>query len=158
MRSRSSLEGHIRLRRRADIGRARPNEPIVVLLLDDVRAPAGDARADEDRRVGVAGKPYQEGGHGGVEVQGGVEGLFLLHDPIHDGRDVVPPRVAARPAQGLGMTLDDGRAGDRKSTRLNSSHLVISYAVFCLKKKNKGNGRIVQVKTREVAPYRGRKD
>src|SRR2546426_8646412 len=27
------------------------------------------------------------------------------------------------------------RSGDRKSTRLNSSHLVISYAVFCLKKK-----------------------
>src|SRR2546426_5901880 len=27
-------------------------------------------------------------------------------------------------------------AADRKSTRLNSSHLVISYAVFCLKKKN----------------------
>src|SRR2546426_7580978 len=30
--------------------------------------------------------------------------------------------------------------GDRKSTRLNSSHLVISYAVFCLKKK-KNNSR-----------------
>src|SRR2546426_4135102 len=30
------------------------------------------------------------------------------------------------------------RAGDRKSTRLNSSHLVISYAVFCLKKKKNG--------------------
>src|SRR3712207_8464463 len=30
----------------------------------------------------------------------------------------------------------DGRAGDRKSTRLNSSHANISYAVFCLKKKN----------------------
>src|SRR2546426_2971908 len=31
-----------------------------------------------------------------------------------------------------------GKAGgDRKSTRLNSSHLVISYAVFCLKKKKK---------------------
>src|SRR5258705_4333557 len=29
------------------------------------------------------------------------------------------------------------RAGDRKSTRLNSSHLGISYAVFCLKKKKK---------------------
>src|ERR1039457_5860767 len=28
---------------------------------------------------------------------------------------------------------------DRKSTRLNSSHLVISYAVFCLKKKTKNN-------------------
>src|SRR5256885_7406625 len=32
---------------------------------------------------------------------------------------------------------------DRKSTRLNSSHLVISYAVFCLKKKKKINTRIV---------------
>src|SRR5256885_3555503 len=31
----------------------------------------------------------------------------------------------------------DGRIVDRKSTRLNSSHLVISYAVFCLKKKKK---------------------
>src|SRR2546426_4048327 len=30
-----------------------------------------------------------------------------------------------------------GRCRDRKSTRLNSSHLVISYAVFCLKKKKK---------------------
>src|SRR5690606_41524674 len=30
-----------------------------------------------------------------------------------------------------------GRAGDRKSTRLNFSHVKISYAVFCLKKKNK---------------------
>src|SRR5256885_5697281 len=30
-------------------------------------------------------------------------------------------------------------AGDRKSTRLNSSHLVISYAVFCLKKKKQRN-------------------
>src|SRR5205814_5352809 len=29
-----------------------------------------------------------------------------------------------------------GQRGDRKSTRLNSSHLGISYAVFCLKKKN----------------------
>src|SRR2546426_7219592 len=31
------------------------------------------------------------------------------------------------------------RPRDRKSTRLNSSHLVISYAVFCLKKKKKKN-------------------
>src|SRR5205807_5499085 len=30
----------------------------------------------------------------------------------------------------------NSRTGDRKSTRLNSSHLVISYAVFCLKKKS----------------------
>src|SRR5262245_66203597 len=35
------------------------------------------------------------------------------------------------------------RAGDRKSTRLNSSHLGISYAVFCLKKKKKKKEEIV---------------
>src|SRR5256885_5909369 len=34
------------------------------------------------------------------------------------------------------------RRVDRKSTRLNSSHLVISYAVFCLKKKKFGNTRL----------------
>src|SRR5690606_40484233 len=37
-------------------------------------------------------------------------------------------------AELLGPNLP-GRAGDRKSTRLNSSHVKISYAVFCLKKK-----------------------
>src|SRR2546426_7782747 len=37
----------------------------------------------------------------------------------------------------LTVTNQKGNKGDRKSTRLNSSHLVISYAVFCLKKKKK---------------------
>src|SRR2546426_7773733 len=36
----------------------------------------------------------------------------------------------------------DGNPIDRKSTRLNSSHLVISYAVFCLKKKNNRRTRL----------------
>src|SRR5256885_13192682 len=40
--------------------------------------------------------------------------------------------------------------GDRKSTRLNSSHLVISYAVFCLKKKNKMPLRITRAVLRTV--------
>src|SRR5260221_9052968 len=35
------------------------------------------------------------------------------------------------------VLLDDAGQEDRKSTRLNSSHTVISYAVFCLKKKKK---------------------
>src|SRR5256885_4547326 len=41
------------------------------------------------------------------------------------------------PATTIPFTLDGSvfANGDRKSTRLNSSHLVISYAVFCLKKK-----------------------
>src|SRR5438034_6780255 len=36
-----------------------------------------------------------------------------------------------------GILTREPRAKDRKSTRLNSSHTVISYAVFCLKKKKK---------------------
>src|SRR2546426_6900254 len=38
---------------------------------------------------------------------------------------------------GAAQQLAPGAQIDRKSTRLNSSHLVISYAVFCLKKKKK---------------------
>src|SRR6266480_6917082 len=46
---------------------------------------------------------------------------------------------ARRMARGAAITRDAHvwRARDRKSTRLNSSHMSISYAVFCLKKKNK---------------------
>src|SRR5688572_32717780 len=43
-------------------------------------------------------------------------------------------RLAGQGTAGLGGAAP----GDRKSTRLNSSHSQISYAVFCLKKKQKG--------------------
>src|SRR2546426_4577860 len=49
-----------------------------------------------------------------------------------------PPGAAplgAEPMPNLGAE-SEVECEDRKSTRLNSSHLVISYAVFCLKKKN----------------------
>src|SRR2546426_3198365 len=49
--------------------------------------------------------------------------------PGADRGEVSGDRVALRAVPG------SGEIGDRKSTRLNSSHLVISYAVFCLKKK-----------------------
>src|SRR5947209_9185271 len=61
-----------------------------------------------------------------------------------DGRCRPPPRGPAgdhpRPREGdappvQGAVVRGGGAGDRKSTRLNSSHANISYAVFCLKKK-----------------------
>src|SRR5256885_5425822 len=49
-------------------------------------------------------------------------------------------RLAARQVNGRHriLVIRAPLTGDRKSTRLNSSHLVISYAVFCLKKKNDG--------------------
>src|SRR5262245_62478421 len=51
---------------------------------------------------------------------------------IHVASDV--PKIASN--NRLTGTAEEYAAIDRKSTRLNSSHLGISYAVFCLKKKN----------------------
>src|SRR5690348_17792000 len=48
-----------------------------------------------------------------------------------DGRAIVHNVIAADPG------MHGSGAGDRKSTRLNSSHPSISYAVFCLKKKKR---------------------
>src|SRR5437899_12731193 len=56
-------------------------------------------------------------------------GLWLLRSDLP--RDLRRRKKTAYPRAEL--------FGDRKSTRLNSSHLGISYAVFCLKKKNKKN-------------------
>src|SRR5947208_8079089 len=67
-----------------------------------------------------------------------------LHDALPIYRIVVGrvEHLADRPGDLPHLALvhaERGRAGrpqDRKSTRLNSSHQIISYAVFCLKKKN----------------------
>src|SRR3712207_8794193 len=61
-----------------------------------------------------------------------VRGLLLRAARVRPGRG---PR-AATGIDGHGVRAGDARQGeDRKSTRLNSSHANISYAVFCLKKK-----------------------
>src|SRR5439155_20976431 len=63
-------------------------------------------------------------------------GLLAREGP--EGRVSVGLGEDLRPS---GLARDDhpepARLGDRKSTRLNSSHVAISYAVFCLKKKKK---------------------
>src|SRR5256885_9747950 len=66
---------------------------------------------------------FRSVGIGADVCEGVVEGVEVL---LRDDRD----------AGLLELLLSKG-AVDRKSTRLNSSHLVISYAVFCLKKKKK---------------------
>src|SRR5687768_17771331 len=45
---------------------------------------------------------------------------------------------------------DSDRPGDRKSTRLNSSHGYISYAVFCLKKKKKNTTKQIEHTTKQM--------
>src|SRR5690625_6337510 len=58
---------------------------------------------------------------------------------VEEGTDVYEIVLTAEHLE-TAMTVDDGwsnTAIDRKSTRLNSSHVAVSYAVFCLKKKKK---------------------
>src|SRR3989454_1600976 len=68
--------------------------------------------------------------------------LFPYTTLFRSGAELTPVVDALRPGDILLFSARPG-AGvthvgiDRKSTRLNSSHLVISYAVFCLKKKKK---------------------
>src|SRR2546427_9454098 len=64
----------------------------------------------------------------------------LLHAGDHLGHHgtALLGRLCGRGRQLVGLARRVGRL-DRKSTRLNSSHSQISYAVFCLKKKNTTN-------------------
>src|SRR3984957_19763232 len=65
----------------------------------------------------------------------------LRFDSVDAARRAVPSSSPLR-VEGVIRHPDDGPAweySDRKSTRLNSSHVKISYAVFCLKKKHKDN-------------------
>src|SRR5256885_12237075 len=57
---------------------------------------------------------------------------ILIERPAKNARITI---FSARPGVVIGKKGEDIEK-DRKSTRLNSSHLVISYAVFCLKKQN----------------------
>src|SRR3712207_7049822 len=54
--------------------------------------------------------------------------------PEHPERGIVPDRIIYPNIKDI-LEQKDGQLSDRKSTRLNSSHANISYAVFCLKKK-----------------------
>src|SRR3712207_9019993 len=58
-------------------------------------------------------------------------------DGVHDLLRVAGERLLDRDDGAVVERAGDGEVEDRKSTRLNSSHANISYAVFCLKKKKK---------------------
>src|SRR5690625_7019718 len=106
------------------------------LMLSLLHSPGGDPQ----RRAGRALLAFFLGAdtwlgvvdyHVGVVAMDGAElapvaglaGVLLAHDARH-GRPFFSPSACQA-------------SGDRKSTRLNSSHVAISYAVFCLKKKKK---------------------
>src|SRR5438552_14980425 len=68
--------------------------------------------------------------------RGDAQGLHLLR------------RRAQGPDPRLGRALPRPSPRDRKSTRLNSSHQIISYAVFCLKKKKTKQNTIIYKNTK----------
>src|SRR5262245_27569573 len=126
MMVRTVWNGHAHLERRRSIGAE----------LEDDGVPA---RAGRQRHVAV----YRDDRLvGPIEI--GVEPLLpARRDQLRasPGQDADALSIGRAPAEG---ERDKGNAieqaahdlrGDRKSTRLNSSHLGISYAVFCLKKK-----------------------
>src|SRR5438045_5305508 len=90
-----------------------PTSPTYTLSLHDALPIYGVAVAPDAQSVAAHGMLFPARG-----VNGGAE-------------------LGQQPLAGHLQEIEAGRARDRKSTRLNSSHLGISYAVFCLKKKNK---------------------
>src|SRR5205807_8212121 len=113
---------------------------------------AGDARAAMDFAVPVARPGHNEGD---LHVEAHADHVVLRfpaqrHEDLDGGRIVGPEaqmedaveeveelRARVRERFRIDPVVATDNISDRKSTRLNSSHLVISYAVFCLKKKKK---------------------
>src|SRR5258708_2871820 len=134
-----------------------------------IYAPVGNAKAafiDTRDIAAVAVKALTESGHEGKEytLTGSADVSYTDAAAIMSevsGRQILfvdVPEAAARQAM-LGAHMPEwlvnvilelhahskashGSEIDRKSTRLNSSHQIISYAVFCLKKKKKKNNNV----------------
>src|SRR5690625_3289771 len=98
---------------------------------DEIGAEAGDDLGG-DRRV-VARRPH--GAVAGLELDVLVEHLLTHGEPPSVGCSQGPGGAGRPPVPRLYRRRYTICTGDRKSTRLNSSHVAISYAVFCLKKK-----------------------
>src|SRR2546427_10141111 len=147
-RGRPSAEGN----RTERMGRADPPRAASSGTMVDIRHVRSRAIPPEVRRNELeAARPFRHGTH--QEAPGNREGDGPVGPPsvpaqrrtrpprersVHyrkRGADAPPIRLHEAPASEAGNRL--ARPSDRKSTRLNSSHSQISYAVFCLKKKKK---------------------
>src|SRR6266540_3724413 len=95
-----------------------------------LRVPRRDLHDNDRESVGVAGHHLDE-----------APGLALRLLLDHDIRGGEPSPLL--------VDIADLKQQDRKSTRLNSSHITISYAVFCLKKKKKNKTNLLCQKKRQ---------
>src|SRR5690606_39446784 len=104
------------------------------------------------RRVATSANPWADaqvgaspGAGGGADADADVGSVAAARSGAVRNRHSGSPAAGCRlwsgrqrrfgPGAGCGSAHGAGGGGDRKSTRLNSSHVKISYAVFCLKKK-----------------------
>src|ERR1039457_1802200 len=103
-------------------------------------------------RTASAGSPVAAAGDRAAAAPGSGGGRGRPGSAAVSGRSSCPREPIAG-GRLIGLAVPPGQEGDRKSTRLNSSHLVISYAVFCLKKKtNKHKLHAVKDDTHCYAP------
>src|SRR6266496_1293660 len=126
----------------------------------DLREPVGGGRHGGVRPGAGAGA----GAAVGVHAPGGPDLCQVLLDPGGQGRDAgvaegdlvqqhlgqLPVVVIEHAGQGLDQGVVLGFHPDRKSTRLNSSHVESSYAVFCLKKKKKKKLKTKNKKNKKI--------
>src|SRR5437763_9853382 len=75
-----------------------------------------------------------------AEMQPSQLTLEVTESVLMNGIENAVSTLMSLRAMGVQLSIDDFGTGDRKSTRLNSSHRCSSYAVFCLKKKIKHEG------------------
>src|SRR2546426_2207327 len=108
---------------------SRPIRTMVSVSLALLFAGPGIAVA---QRIEVEGRAWIPEISARAKIEGGSSSPGT---PIDLGRDL---GIDTEPLPELRLSIFTGP--DRKSTRLNSSHLVISYAVFCLKKKTTSDG------------------
>src|SRR5690606_41486282 len=97
----------------------RASEQLLRVTVHECEAPF-DIDRDETIRCGADGRDRRRG----TPLEAAAEQLEVA---LHGRREVLDQREVVRSPV--------SRLQDRKSTRLNSSHVKISYAVFCLKKK-----------------------
>src|SRR2546422_1154959 len=118
---------------------------LALLVVGFVAAARVPAQQPGTLRIGSAAARPGEKGSGFIDVPAGV-----------DSGTRVPLTIVRGQAPGPTLALIAGTHGDevapvdRKSTRLNSSHGYISYAVFCLKKKKKKKQKPQQTKNKTV--------
>src|SRR5438874_1475439 len=127
----SVLRGHVY----DPSGAVIPDVSLTLISRDQIKegksGPAGEFEFNNLPRGRYAIKAYREG----FKTQ-----ILRELDPVNETAKPLSISLKVLPAGNCGKNLKRNRKRlDRKSTRLNSSHVEISYAVFCLKKKKKKN-------------------